>query len=64
MVDLRNAFGEIHPNLIRCALKYHHILDNIVEIVSDIYTNNTVQIAHRRNETAALIPVERGVLQE
>jgi hypothetical protein len=64
LIDLRNAFGEIHHNLIKCALSFHHVPDHIVQIITDIYTNTAVQVAHHKSQaTTAPVPVERGVLQ-
>ena len=37
LLDLRNVFGEEHHNLIDCILEYHHVLDDIREIVKNLY---------------------------
>ena len=37
LLDLRNAFGEVHHNLIDCVLEYHHVLENIRKIVKNLY---------------------------
>ena len=29
LLDLKNAFGEVHHNLIKSVLDYHHIPDSI-----------------------------------
>ena len=62
LLDLRNAFGEVHHNLIRCALRYHHVPSRIVDIINDIYTDSFVQVSYN-NQSTPLIKVERGVLQ-
>ena len=36
-LDLRNAFGEVQHNLIDCVLKYHHVSQDIPEIVKNLY---------------------------
>ena len=36
-LDLRNAFGEVQHNLINCVLKYHHVSEDIPEIVKNLY---------------------------
>ena len=33
LLDLRNAFGEVHHDLINCVLEYHHVPESIREIV-------------------------------
>ena len=30
LIDLHNAFGEVHHNLIEFLLKYHHIPDDVI----------------------------------
>ena len=62
LIDLQNAFGEVHHNLIKRALRFHYVPDHIVNIVSDIYTDTSVQVAHS-STTTPLIYVKRGVLQ-
>ena len=37
LLDLDNAFGEVHHNLIDCVLVYHHIPEDIREIVKNLY---------------------------
>ena len=39
LLDLKNAFGEIHHNLIKCVLDYHHIPEHIKLIINDLYTD-------------------------
>ena len=39
LLDLKNAFGEIHHNLISEVLKYHHIPDHIQIRISRLYSN-------------------------
>ena len=40
VLDLKNAFGEVHHNLIQSSvLKYHHVPDHIEDIVGSLYTN-------------------------
>ena len=36
-LDLRNAFGEVQHNLIDCVLKYHHVSEDIPEIVKNLH---------------------------
>ena len=39
LLDLKNAFGEVHHNLIQTALDYHHIPDHIKSLVKSLYTD-------------------------
>ena len=62
LLDLKNAFGEVHHNLIMSALDLHHIPNHIKEIIRNIYSNSKTAMAFDNNVTK-FIPVERGVLQ-
>ena len=53
LLDLKNAFGEVHHNLIQSVLCYHHIPDHIKILIKSLYTNFQTSIIH----------VGRGVLQ-
>ena len=35
LLDLKNAFGEVHHNLISAVYKYHHIPEQINHLVKD-----------------------------
>ena len=37
LLDLRNAFGEVHHNLIDCILEHHYVPEDIREIVKNLY---------------------------
>ena len=39
LVDLRNAFGEVHHNLIKSVLDYHHIPKHVTDIIKSLYTD-------------------------
>ena len=39
LLDLKNAFGEVHHNLITNVLSYHHIPPEIRELIKHLYTN-------------------------
>ena len=39
LVDLRNAFGELHHNLIKSVLDYHHIPKHVSDIIKSLYTD-------------------------
>ena len=62
LLDLRNAFGEVNHGLISASLKYHHVPDEIISIIRDIYTGSMISVAVNKLNTH-FIPVDRGVLQ-
>ena len=39
LLDLKNAFGEVHHNLIQTALDYNDIPDHIKSLVKSLYTD-------------------------
>ena len=62
LLDLKNAFGEVHHNLIQTALDYHHIPDHIKSLVKSLYTDFKTSILTNEIRTP-FISVGRGVLQ-
>ena len=62
LLDLKNAFGEVHHNLIQSVLDYHHIPDHIKLIINNLYTDFKTSIITSSFQTP-FIPVGRGVLQ-
>jgi hypothetical protein len=62
LLDLKNAFGEVHHNLIKSVLGYHHIPDHIQLIIESLYTNFKTSII-TSNFNTPFIQVGRGVLQ-
>ena len=61
LLDLKNAFAEVHHNLIQTALDYHHIPDHIKSLVKSLYTDFKTSIL--TNEFRTPFSVHRGVLQ-
>ena len=39
LLDLKNAFGEVHYNLIRAVLNHHHVPPTMQAIISNLYDN-------------------------
>ena len=39
LIDLQNAFGKFHHNLIETVLKYDHIPDDVISIIRSFYSN-------------------------
>ncbi|CAB4018711.1 Hypothetical predicted protein [Paramuricea clavata] len=62
LLDLKNAFGEVHHILIYEVLEYHHIPDHIKNLVSSLYTDFQASIITEQFNTS-FITVGRGVLQ-
>ena len=62
LLDLKNAFGEVHHNLIREVLEYHHIPDHIKNLIHSLYTDFQTSIITEKFNTR-FITVGRGVLQ-
>ena len=61
LLDLKNAFGEVHHNLIQTALDYHHIPYHIKLLVKSLYTDFKTSII--TNEfRIPFVSIGRGVL--
>ena len=62
LLDLRNAFGEVHHNLISAVLRFHHAPPELIQMLQNIYSNNFIVVS-MENRVTQPIRVERGVLQ-
>ena len=62
LLDLRNAFGSVHHDLIRAALQYHHLPNSFISIFNSVYSNSYISVAVNRDWSRP-IRVDRGVLQ-
>ena len=62
LLDLKNAFGEVHHNLIKSVLEYHHIPESLQLLIANLYTDFHSHIISDSFSTPA-IPFNRGVLQ-
>ena len=62
LLDLKNAFGEVHHNLIKSVLAYHHIPESVQALIASLYTDFHSYIISNNFSTPA-IPFKRGVLQ-
>ena len=60
--DLKNAFGEVHHNLIPAVLSDHHNLNEIQHLIGSLYSNFHTSIITDSYQTP-FIKVGRGVLQ-
>ena len=62
LIDLRNAFGEVHHSLLRRVLDFHHIPHELRELILEMYRDFYVTIG-TMGYTTCPIKLERGVLQ-
>ena len=62
LLDLKNAFGELHHNLIYEVLQYHHLPREISDLIQSLYTNFQTSIITEQFSTP-FITIGRGVLQ-
>jgi hypothetical protein len=62
LLDLKNAFGEVHHNLIQFVLGYHHIPNHMNNLIKSLYTDFKTSVITSEFRTH-FIPVGRGVLQ-
>ena len=62
LLDPKNAFGEVHHNLIPTVLKYHHIPVQIQQLINNLYSNFHTSVLSDCFRTP-FIKVNRGVLQ-
>ncbi|CAB3987434.1 Hypothetical predicted protein [Paramuricea clavata] len=54
LLDLKNAFGEVHHNLIQSVLDYHHIPEHIKFVIKSLYTEFQTSIITSEFRTALL----------
>ena len=62
LIDLRNAFGEVHHNLIDTILEYHHVDQQVRDIVKLLYRDFYTSIITDAF-TSDFIKILKGVLQ-
>ena len=63
LLDLQNAFGEVHHTLISEVLCYHHVPQQAQALISSLFENFHTSIITDEYTTPA-IPVRKGVLQK
>ena len=62
LIDLKNAFGEVHHDLIKAVLDYHHVPPPMSALVRSLYDGFKISVAGVGYVTNP-IRVDRGVLQ-
>jgi hypothetical protein len=45
LIDLRNAFGEVHHSLIKEVLKFHHLPSDMSAFIASLYDGFTISVA-------------------
>ena len=61
-LDLANAYGTVHHDLIQFSLRHYHAPEQLVSIVSEFYRDLT-GIVQTKRWTTAPFPIEVGVFQ-
>ena len=62
LLDLKNAFGEVHHNLIQPVFGYHHMPNHMNNLIKSLYIDFKTSVITSEFRTH-FIPVGRGVLQ-
>ena len=62
LIDLKNAFGEVHHELIRAVLRFHHIPRSIEKFILHLYDGFHISVAANGFLTDP-IPAQRRALQ-
>ena len=62
LLDLKNAFGEVHHNLIKSVLSYHYIPSHVQVLISSLHLDFKTSIITEEFQVPAIF-VRRGVLQ-
>ena len=62
LLDLKNAFREVHHNLIQSVLGYHHIPEHVKLVIKSLYSNFQTSIVTSEFQTP-FISLGRGVQQ-
>ena len=62
LIDLKNAFGEVHHDLIKAVLDYHHVPPPMSALARSLYDGFKISVA-RDGYVTNPIRVDRGVLQ-
>ena len=55
LLDLRNAFEEVHHELIKSVLRFHNIPSHIEELIDNVYQDFRISIATKTFVTKPVI---------
>ena len=61
-LDLKNAYGSVHHQLIQYAMSRYHVSEKCQRVVACLYSNLTVQVRTPDWQTG-MIPFQKGVFQ-
>ena len=62
LLNLKNAFGDVHHNLIPVVLDYHHVPSELIECIMSLYKDFAKTVV-TDSYTTSFLRIERGVLQ-
>ena len=62
LIDLRNAFGEVHHRLLPLILRFHHMPDSVVRLIDSLYQDFCTTVVTDVYSTQ-FVHVGKGVLQ-
>ena len=62
LVDLQNAFDEVNHNSVSSVLKFHHLPDEIIHLINNLYSGYQISIVVN-NFITPPITIEKGLLQ-
>ena len=62
LLDLKNALGGVHHNVLKSVLAYHHIPESVQALIASLY-NDIHSYIISDNCCTPPIPFKRGVLQ-
>ena len=62
LFDLKNAFGEVSHKLIAKSLRFHHVPEEVIELISSQYDNYCISVLTKQYMTSP-VRVEIGQLQ-
>ena len=60
LLDLKNAFGEVHHELIKSALRYHHVPNSFIDLFDNIYNDATISISVGKEQTGKMKILKRS----
>ena len=61
LLDLKNAFGEVHHALLEASLQFHHVPAELIQLFKSSFENNYIVVSMDQKTTDPIL-VERGVL--
>ena len=50
LIDLRDAFGEVHHSLLNKVLEYHHVPNEVKSLIQNMYKDFQISVGTKRNQ--------------